>query len=64
MRDSVVVIQLEVSRCGRDVNYVCRSCGQYKCVKTARAQTSLQNNGHEYQPEYKENLYYWLCESL
>lgn len=21
-------------------------------------------NGHQYQPEYKENLYYWLFESL
>lgn len=61
LRDSVVVIRLE-EEC-RDVYvevyYICRSCGLYRCVKTAQAQISLQN-GHQYQPGYKENLYYWL----
>lgn len=63
LRDSVVVIRLEEEYRDLEVYYICRSCRQYRCVKTAPAQRSFQN-GHQYQPGYKENLYYWLFGSL
>ncbi len=59
LRDCVVVTRLEEECRDVEVHYICRSCWLYRCVKTAQAKISMENN-HQYQPEYKENLYYWL----